>query len=388
VGIRGIDPTDIAWNSLRWWLPYRPTYSADANWWRPTVQLFGFILLEVALLLPVWPVVVRAPRSFRNGLAVLVVALAVVLWGPLERSLGTPPAAFVCAAALVAALWLTTERAYVGVGALVCAAFLATSAFAVQPPPSGVLDRFQHTAPAVGFSIRPPRGTAIDTSDLSLSLAVFPRASTPFGCPRRAHLILSAHLPYPETKATRAAAELLRRSDYLVTVSRRTRIAASPGASGTSRVVHDSRGLRATYTVWSGKGFDAAIAGTDFDFDLPVQTVRETGSCFVVIPELSTSDASSVIPPDYFQEPTDRFATLFLPQSSDVDLSRTRPAPEKSLDQQSSLRWNCTSGSSDGCPAVAVVVANWSDPYKQVALILVGALIAIAAEQGLTRHRA
>jgi hypothetical protein len=74
-------------------------------------------------------------------------------------------------------------------------------------------------------------------------------------------------------------------------------------------------------------------------------------------------------------------------RGSSVDLTDTTPQPTADQETQGAFDWTCYDLSGPGiqgsaqCPAVSVVTANWASSYTQVAMLLVGTLIAIAAER-------
>jgi hypothetical protein len=380
--------------SLSTWLTNGSTSHLDLLFRYTTAALFCVILLGLCLLIPLWPVVLHLDRRHRNLLALGFGLLPLAYWVRLDVALGTASAALVCALAVAVALWFATERAYVGAGVLVCAGFVAASVLVLEPAPSGVLGTSHYNAPNIDFRIRPPGRELLDTSFVSMFVRVEPQAATPLGCPSSARV----HVFVASTgtgKAARRTSAMLRRSQYVLEVSGETTITnANEGTDGVSRVLRGSGVGEDSRTYWAATGLDTGVLGDSFDFDLPLQSTRSMGTCYLVMPSLQDSNDGPLPGFDgYYQAPWSGEVSLTPALGAEVDRSRTQPLPLGTDIDPQALRWQCYDtdarppGLVAACPALVVTTTSWSDPYAQVSLILVGALVAIAAEQGLTRRR-
>jgi hypothetical protein len=385
--------------SLNSWSPY-----PLLGWLSHEYILLVFILLQIWLLRPICPRILcaagvvrrwvvrvarRVPllrdrdRAQVRRLAVLLVCgLVFISWDWLEAAVGAASAAFLCALVMVGVMLLASDRKYLLFGIVACAGFLAVSAFAQEAPPSGVLVRDSLSTPEIDFGIAPPAGATVDTRDLQLDVIMTPLAPTLFHCPSQVEIeVLIDDLDGDvQTQLSQA--------NYSLTVPGNA-VIQLPDASrlGTRSIVPARNGSPRTQLIGSGLFVGLSLPpdpspADGFIFTAPLQSWRSMGTCYVIIPTIqaNTPLGYSIIPAK---------ATVHLSpwQSSSIDLTDTTPQPTADQETQGAFDWTCyglpnaTVHGNGQCPAVSVVTANWASSYTQIATLLIGALIASAAER-------
>jgi hypothetical protein len=374
-------------SSLDSWSPY-PMW----HWLRGADFLLPGIFLQALLLRPLWPVFVRDVGEIRSRAAAILCVLPFLLWEWLSGSVGSAAAALICALALVLVMVLAGRQRFVLFALVSCAGFLTASAFIQQEPPRGVLDAFYSSAPGIDLQITLPKADGLlDASGLSTRVDVYPGVSTLFGCPTQVHVSLSLIAPQPSNpkdmpRYNKLLAGLAR-SPYTLAVSGVTRITdIKKTANGRSQVIYAPASRGGAYTVWDATGFDVDPGRGDvLDFSLPLQSWRSMGTCYVTIPQVRPDWVDATYP--QWPQPASATVGLFPGTGTSVDLTDTSPRPADQPVVRGYYDWTCFDYSHPGsgkvssqCPAIAVMVAGWSASYPQVALLVVGALIAIAAE--------
>jgi hypothetical protein len=399
IGTRVLSAGLLYPGSLNAWSPY-----PILGWLEPGWIPLACILAQAWLLRPVYPLVVsltararplvlrvqaRVPllrdgAGMRKLAALLICALVFGGWDWLSGAIGAASAAFFCALAMVMVMLLAGDRRYVLFGAVACAGFLAVSALVQEAPPSDVLVSASRAAPGIGFGIEPPAGAKIDTSGLQLRVILDPLVPTVFHCPTQVYAEV-----FIDDQDQKVQAQL-RNARYALTAPGTT--AFTPPTSfrdrPTASTFLDAAGRLNTQIVGGGLqvGDDPAddqFAGDEWVFSAPLQSWRSMGTCYVVIPTFNLNTA----PYGYWVEPAKATVQLSPWKGSAIDLTNTAPQPTADPMTQGAFDWTCydyTNVEVQGngqCPAVSVVTANWANSYTQVAILLVGTLIAIAAER-------
>jgi hypothetical protein len=375
--------------SLSTWSPY-PILGWLSPGWVPLVC----ILAQAWLLRPIYPVVLRILARMplkrdrarvRKLSSLLVCALVFVSWDWLSGAVGAASAAFFCALAMVVVMLLAGDRRYALLGTVACAGFLSVSALVQEAPPSNVLVAASRTAPEIDFGIDPPAATEIDTSGLQLHVILDPRLPTLFSCPTQVDVEVFID------DANKMVQEQLSHARYALTAPGTSVIywnGANPRGTATVSTVLDMVGRPDTQILGAGLHVgndlvDDKSVGDEWVFSVPLQSWRSMGTCYVTVPTVNLNTSS---PYGYSVEPTKAAIQLSPWGGSTVDLTDTTPQPTGDQATPGAFDWTCydyTSVDVQGngqCPAMSVVTAAWANSYTQVALLLVGALIAIVAE--------
>ncbi len=222
-------------------------------------------------------------------------------------------------------------------------------------------------------------------------VTVTPAIPTLFHCPTQADVNVFVTIPDLMSAADKKTQAILHESTYQLDVTGATRITRSwdvtNSSSASSRVINATMAAGDTHTQWVGRGLDiTAPNGDSFDFNVPIQSWRSMGTCYIKLPELNQHILWSG--PLYLAEPSVSSVQLNPWPGSSVDLTDTSPSPVPDPLEPGTYDWTCfdsshpsTAVNAQQCPALAVVAANWAGSYGQVAMLLVGTLIAIAAER-------
>jgi len=372
------------WTLLSW-SPY-----PLAQWMSSELVPLLIMFAQSLLLRPLWPIWVRDANRFRTYVALFLVAVVLISWDILNYIVGPASAALIVTLVVALAMVVATNRRFLMFGIVVCAGFLSVSALAQQDVPADITGFKSPDAVDIVFRIVPPTGDSLDTTDLKMWVLIQPAAATPFLCPSEVSVLIFFEMLDPLSAQDRKTQAVLLRSSYMLGVTRKTLITDSRGSAvGHSRVIDAPGG--GVRTKWVGKALNVSPTGGDeFNFNAPLQSNRSMGTCYVEIPRLQ----GDIIwrSASHFDQPQAATVELFPELGSKLDLAETPSHPVAEADNPSDPRnfeWNCfDNGSRSGrrtqhCPALAVVVADWSSPYGQIALIVVGALIAIAAERWL-----
>lgn len=372
--------------SLDSWSPY-----PVSHWLQYADLLLVGAFLQALILRPIWPVLVRDAGEIRRWAAVILCVLPFLLWSRLSGIVGSASAALICALALVVAMMLAGRHRFVLLALVFCAGFLAVSALVQHGPPPGVLGTFNFNAPDVDFRIALP-AAADDTSGLSLTVNVNPPAPTLFQCPARVDVSIFLNVAQSANQkdmpqSNKLIADLAR-SPYTLDVSGVTRVTdLKRTANGSSRVIYAPASQGGTHTEWHATGFDTTAGlGDILDFSLPLQSWRSMGTCYVTIPQVNQDILWAGT--KYFSQPASAMVSLRPETGTSVDLADTSPQPDNQPLVTGTYDWTCfdyshprSEGITRQCPAIAVMAAGWSASYPQVTLLVVGALIAIAAER-------
>ena len=381
------------------------TYPGSLNSWSPYpvehwLRFAGFLLpgvfLQEWLLYPLWPVLVHDTAEINRKAAVIGCALPFLLWEPLSRSVGSASAALICALTLVLVMILAGRQRFVLFALVSCAGFLAVSALVQESPPFVIRGLVNPGVPDIDFRITLPQGDALlSAGGLRISADLSPGVPTLFHCPSQVQVNVHVSLPFPASPKGIAAYDkdyaTLLKSAYFLDVSGDTRIIhLGPSVAHSSRV--SDFGSR---TFLSGTGLDigqiptdtAVEGGDSFVFELPLQSARGMGTCYVTTPTVNEQVLGIGI------KGLTHLATaavILHPQfGTSLDVTDTSPQPTAVPDVPGVYDWTCfdyTRASTPGqCPAVAVVATGWAGSYGQVAMLVVGSLVSIAAERWFHR---
>jgi hypothetical protein len=359
------------WNMFYWW----PYFGGG---------LSLAIVIQAFVLEALCPFRVENFAGPRNLLAALLIAGAYFVWRRLEHGHGPASTAFIVAIILFGAMTIAAVRWSVLPGIALVAVFLGLSALAQVSGPE-VLEDTHPGATFINFELKPAIGDEIDTRALDLDVYLNPGAPSLFGCP--SHVSVYIFVVASITGRRRhTLTEQLARARYELSVTGATKISDDRSGLSTpfaSRVIPADRFAEGPHTVYAGHGLDIeAPTGDSFEFNLPLQTPRMMGSCWISVPGVDAGEP--IISGGYFESPGTATVDLQPPLHTDVDVSNTAPRPVRKVDDPGDVTWTCTRGYGQGsgnCPAVAVVTATWSSAYVQTVLIVVGALAAIAAER-------
>ncbi len=374
--------------SLSTWSPY-PILGWLSPGWLPLVC----ILAQAWLLRPMYPIILRISArvplkrhraQVRKLSSLIVCALVFASWDWISGAVGAASAAFFCALAMVVVILLVGDRRYALLGALACAGFLSVSSLVQEAPPSNVLVIASPATPEIDFAVDPPAGTEIDTAGLQLHVILDPLLPTLFGCPAQVDVEVFID------DANQKAQEQLNRARYALTVPGTSVIywnQANPRDTATVSTVLDAPGRLSTQILGDGlhvgndPGNDSSV-NDEWVFSVTLQSWRSMGTCYVTIPTVNKNTS----PYGYSIEPAEATMQLSPWAGSTVDLTDTTPQPTADQATPGAFDWTCYDytpadiQANGQCPAVSVVTAAWANSYAQVALLLVGALIAIVAE--------
>jgi hypothetical protein len=386
--------------SLDSWSPY-PLLGWLSQEWIPVV----LIMLQIWLLRPVCFRILRSSgaarrrvirvakrvpllrdRAHARRLAVLLVCgLVFIGWDWLAAAVGAASAAFLCALAMVGVMLLASDHIYLLFGIVACAGFLAVSALVQQAPPSDVLVQDSFSTPEIYFGIAPPAGAKVDTSALQLQVIMVPLAPTLFHCPSQVEVEVLI-----EDQDEKVQGQLSQ-AKYSLNVPGNSVVQLPDPSTLSTRYTGEARnGAPTTQLFGSGLDvlaqppFDLTVGG-GFIFTAPLQSWRSMGTCYVVIP--TVDPITDPGPYGYSITPVKATVELWPWQHSSIDLTDTTPQPTADQMTQDAFDWTCkdlsnvTVQGNGQCPAVAVVTTNWANSYTQFVMLLVGTLIAIAAER-------
>jgi hypothetical protein len=222
--------------------------------------------------------------------------------------------------------------------------------------------------------------------DWATQVSVFPGRPHPTGCGRS---LVGVRLPSPPS----AGGATPRSRDRTIRM-----ILAHPPRAKVTEVEHG----RVVRTVAAG---DAGYAVIDAMTSSPepvsgryvyvsierLAHPRTVGSCYVPLPALTRA---SVFIRYALEDPRLTAANVYVPARGVVDLDdrdqllvrdATYPPPHSA--DAGGARWLCDSASAprepgvtEDCKGVGVIEAQWRRPFEQIAMLLVGALVALAAE--------
>ena len=364
------------------------------EWWPYEAGLCLAIFFQASALRPLVPIRVREATKLRSYAALFLVLGSAFAWRSLKHHLGPASACLVIAVVVVIALW--SDSRYLILGILICAGFLAGSALVQNSGPTEILGSLHEGAIHIAFELRPPPQQYADPQGLAAFVNVRPDAPTVFQCPSAVYVSVFVTIPTGVVSSRRynQLQTYLLHSTFVLGVTGATTITDDRvGARGVSHVARASVARGGVHTEYTGTGLHiGAPDGDDFSFALPLQHPRGMGSCFVEVPDVNSEpllDAG----PTYFQQPESAQVELSPSPGSSIDTAETAPTPIRDPNDPDSVDWTCydipkaryASSSGAPCPALAVINANWASAYDQTALIVVGALVAIAAERWFNR---